>query len=163
MQARALPIAYVISIGSPAVLGVDDFLEVLADDLRIGGMGVYLEAIPDIAAFARAALALTLSIDALVVMKDVCRIDTSTPTGKRLSSCAGRPPPCCAPVRPRERAFAGGRNGCASPRQETQRSQACGCDVRDESCSWPNEPAPFTRAGYERPDMASAAQQHSIN
>jgi acyl-CoA synthetase (NDP forming) len=33
-----------------------DFLEVLADDPRIVGIGLYLEAIPDVAAFARAAI-----------------------------------------------------------------------------------------------------------
>jgi acetyl-CoA synthetase len=57
MQTRALPIACVLSIGNQAVLGVHDFLEVLADDPRIGGIGLYLEAIPDVAAFARASLA----------------------------------------------------------------------------------------------------------
>jgi acetate---CoA ligase (ADP-forming) len=57
MQARALPIACVISIGNQAVLRVHDLLDVLADDPRIGAIGLYLEAIPDIAAFARAALA----------------------------------------------------------------------------------------------------------
>ena len=49
MQARALPIACVLSIGNQAVLRVHDFLEVLADDPRIGGIGLYLEAIPDVA------------------------------------------------------------------------------------------------------------------
>jgi acetate---CoA ligase (ADP-forming) len=56
MQARGLPIACVLSIGNQAVLRVHDFLEVLADDPRIGGIGLYLEAIPDVAAFARAAI-----------------------------------------------------------------------------------------------------------
>ena len=56
MQARALPIACVLSIGNQAVLRVHDFVEVLADDPRIGGIGLYLEAIPDVAAFARAAI-----------------------------------------------------------------------------------------------------------
>jgi len=56
MQARALPIACVLSIGNQAVLRVHDFVQVLADDPRIGGIGLYLEAIPDLAAFARAAL-----------------------------------------------------------------------------------------------------------
>src|SRR5919106_929427 len=57
MQARALPIACVLSIGNQAVVGVHDVLEVLAEDPRIGGIGLYLEGLPDLAAFARAALA----------------------------------------------------------------------------------------------------------
>jgi acetate---CoA ligase (ADP-forming) len=56
MQARALPIACVLSIGNQAVLRVHDLLEVLADDPRIGGIGLYLEAIPDVGAFARVAI-----------------------------------------------------------------------------------------------------------
>jgi acyl-CoA synthetase (NDP forming) len=69
MQARALPIACVISIGNQAVLGVHDFLEVLADDPRIGAIGLYLEAIPDLAAFARATLACAEKGVPLVVIK----------------------------------------------------------------------------------------------
>jgi acetate---CoA ligase (ADP-forming) len=69
MQARALPIACVLSIGNQAVLRVHDFLEVLADDPRIGGIGLYLEAIPDIAAFARAALACAARGVPLVMIK----------------------------------------------------------------------------------------------
>jgi acyl-CoA synthetase (NDP forming) len=56
MQARALPIACVLSIGNQAIIQVHDLLEVLADDPRIGGIGLYLEAIPDVVAFARAAI-----------------------------------------------------------------------------------------------------------
>jgi acetate---CoA ligase (ADP-forming) len=56
MQARVLPIACVVSIGNQAVLRAHDFLQLLADDPRIAGIGLYLEAIPDVAAFAHAAI-----------------------------------------------------------------------------------------------------------
>ncbi|MDX1541671.1 MAG: acetate--CoA ligase family protein, partial [Geminicoccaceae bacterium] len=56
MQARALPIACVVSVGNQALLRVHDVIEAMADDPRVGAIGLYLEAIPDLAAFARAAL-----------------------------------------------------------------------------------------------------------
>jgi acyl-CoA synthetase (NDP forming) len=69
MQARVLPIACVISVGNQAVLRIHDFLEVLADDPRIGAIGLYLEAIPDVSAFARAALACADKAVPLVAIK----------------------------------------------------------------------------------------------
>ena len=89
MQARALPIACVLSVGNQAVLRIHDFLEVLADDPRIGAIGLYLEAIPDVTAFARAALACADKGVPLVAIK-VGRSEAGTRTAlSHTSSLSG--------------------------------------------------------------------------
>lgn len=52
---RSVPFAYVISTGNQAVLDLGDVIDVLLDDAAVTAIGVYLEAINDIPAFARAA------------------------------------------------------------------------------------------------------------
>lgn len=55
MTERSCPIGYVISVGNQAVLGVGDYIEALLEDKRISAIGIYLEGLNDVAAFARAA------------------------------------------------------------------------------------------------------------
>ena len=55
MQARSLPIAYMISIGNQAALGFADFIAALAEDERVSAIGLYIEGLTDVAAFSRAA------------------------------------------------------------------------------------------------------------
>lgn len=55
MQARALPIAYMISIGNQAALGFADYVAALAEDPRVSAIGLYIEGLTDVAAFSRAA------------------------------------------------------------------------------------------------------------
>ena len=52
---RSVPFAYVISAGNQAVLEVGHYIEALLDDDRVTVIGVYLEAIGDVAQFSRAA------------------------------------------------------------------------------------------------------------
>ena len=56
MQRRSLPIAQLVSIGNSAVTGVVDLIEAMLSDSRITAIGLYLEEIPDVAAFSRVAI-----------------------------------------------------------------------------------------------------------
>lgn len=52
---RSVPFAYVITSGNQVVLNVADFVDALADDPKVTAIGLYIEAVSDIAAFSRAA------------------------------------------------------------------------------------------------------------
>ena len=52
MNQRSLPFSYVISVGNQAVLGAEDYLEVLLDDEAVSAVGLYLEGLRDIPRFA---------------------------------------------------------------------------------------------------------------
>ena len=56
MQQRDLPIAYMITIGNQASLGVSEFIEAMLDDPRIKAIGILIEGINDIPAFSRVAI-----------------------------------------------------------------------------------------------------------
>lgn len=56
MNERSIPFAYVISAGAQAVLSIADYVEALADDTQVNAIGLYIEGLNDIPAFARAAL-----------------------------------------------------------------------------------------------------------
>ena len=55
LEARDLPVAYTISTGNEAGLGLADFIEFLAEDATVKAILVYVEQIRDTAAFTRAA------------------------------------------------------------------------------------------------------------
>ncbi|MEO9874606.1 MAG: acetate--CoA ligase family protein [Anderseniella sp.] len=55
MQARALPIAMVITVGNQTVTDVSDMIEALLDDERITAIGIHTEGIADVARFSRIA------------------------------------------------------------------------------------------------------------
>ncbi|MCP4328183.1 MAG: acetate--CoA ligase family protein [Alphaproteobacteria bacterium] len=52
MNRRSVPFAYVISAGNMAMLGVEDYLEVLIEDPAVAAIGLYLETLRDIPRFA---------------------------------------------------------------------------------------------------------------
>jgi len=56
MSARSLPLAYMVSAGNQAVLGLEDFLDAFADDDAVRAIGLHIEGLQDIPAFERAAL-----------------------------------------------------------------------------------------------------------
>ncbi|WP_108862253.1 acetate--CoA ligase family protein [Ruegeria sp. Alg231-54] len=56
MSARSLPLAYMVSAGNQAVLGLEDFLDAFADDPAVRAIGLHIEGLQDIPAFERAAL-----------------------------------------------------------------------------------------------------------
>ena len=55
MQARALPIAILATVGNKALHDMDDFIDALCDDPRITAIGLHIEGLTDIPGFARAA------------------------------------------------------------------------------------------------------------
>jgi acyl-CoA synthetase (NDP forming) len=55
MQNRALPIAYLATLGNQAVIGMAAVIEALLDDDRVTAIGLHIEGIDDPAALARAA------------------------------------------------------------------------------------------------------------
>ena len=57
MQRRSLPLAYLVSLGNQAVIGIEDCIAALLQDERVTAIGLYIEGIADIAAFERSALA----------------------------------------------------------------------------------------------------------
>ncbi|WP_243658702.1 acetate--CoA ligase family protein [Tamaricihabitans halophyticus] len=57
MQRRSLPIAHVITAGNAAVTGIPELIEALLADPRVTAIGLHLEGIADVGAFASAALA----------------------------------------------------------------------------------------------------------
>jgi len=56
MNERSVPFSYVISAGAQAVLSLADYVDVLADDPLVNAIGLYIEGLSDVPAFARAAL-----------------------------------------------------------------------------------------------------------
>jgi acyl-CoA synthetase (NDP forming) len=56
MADRALPLSHLISNGNQAVLEASDFIDVLVDDPRVSAIGLYVEELPDIPKFWRAAV-----------------------------------------------------------------------------------------------------------
>jgi acyl-CoA synthetase (NDP forming) len=56
MNERSVPFSYVISAGAQAILSIADYIDVLADDPHVNAIGLYIEGLSDVPAFARAAL-----------------------------------------------------------------------------------------------------------
>ncbi len=56
MQGRSLPVAYMISVGNQACLGLEDCVAVLIEDPRVTAIGLYIEGLADVPGFARAAV-----------------------------------------------------------------------------------------------------------
>lgn len=69
MQRRALPLAYLITVGNMAGTRIHDLIDALLDDRRVSAIGLHLESLEDVAALSRAAIkALQRSVP-LVVLK----------------------------------------------------------------------------------------------
>ena len=69
MEQRSVPIAYVISAGNQACLGIADYVAALLEDSRVTAIGLYIEGLADVAAFARAAAAALEKAVPLVALK----------------------------------------------------------------------------------------------
>ncbi len=69
MNHRSVPISIVISVGNQAVLAIEDYIDALVDDDRVTAIGLYIEGILDIEAFAAAALKALHLAKPLVVLK----------------------------------------------------------------------------------------------
>ncbi len=56
MSARSVPMAYMVSAGNQAVLGIEEFLDVFSGGPAVRAIGLHIEGLRNIAAFERAAL-----------------------------------------------------------------------------------------------------------
>lgn len=89
MADRSCPLAYVISVGNQAALGVHHFIEAMLDDPRVCAIGIYLEGLADVAAFSRAALrALVRGVPIVVLKAGTSELGTQL-TLSHTSSLAG--------------------------------------------------------------------------
>jgi acyl-CoA synthetase (NDP forming) len=66
---RDMPVAYNISIGNQAVLGLEDYIEVLAADPAVQALGICMEGIRDVPRFAAAAAAACANGIPIVALK----------------------------------------------------------------------------------------------
>ena len=69
MNARSVPISYVISAGIQALLAIEDYLELLLDEPAVTAVGLYIEGIRDIDRFAAAAIRAIEVNKPIVVLK----------------------------------------------------------------------------------------------
>jgi acetyl-CoA synthetase len=56
MQRRALPLAYLITVGNKAGDSMDSIIDALLNDPRVTAIGLHIEALDDVAAFSRVAI-----------------------------------------------------------------------------------------------------------
>ncbi|RFB79145.1 acetate--CoA ligase family protein [Methylovirgula sp. 4M-Z18] len=69
MQQRGLPLAYLIAVGNKAKGDISDWIEALLQDERVTAIGLHLEGLGDVAAFARATAAARAKRIPIVVVK----------------------------------------------------------------------------------------------
>ena len=69
MTQRSLPFSYVVSVGNQAVLGVEDYLEVLIDNDAVSAIGLYLEGLRDVPKFTDIAIRALRAGLPIVVLK----------------------------------------------------------------------------------------------
>jgi acyl-CoA synthetase (NDP forming) len=92
MQARGLPIAYVVAAGNQAQIGASDIAAALLDDDRVSAIGLYLEGFGDIRALEDFAARARLKGKPVVAIKigrsDKARLATMTHTASLAGSAA---------------------------------------------------------------------------
>jgi acyl-CoA synthetase (NDP forming) len=85
MNRRSAPLAYVVSAGNQAMLGVEDYLEVLVGDPAVAAIGLHLEGLRDATRFCQAAIGALEAGIPIVALKtgtsDIGRRLTTTHTG----------------------------------------------------------------------------------
>lgn len=85
MNQRSVPLAYVVSAGNQAMLGIEDYLEVLVDDPAVTAIGLHIEGLRDVPRFCDAAIRALEATVPIVVLKsgtsEIGRRLTVTHTG----------------------------------------------------------------------------------
>ncbi|MDZ7841858.1 MAG: acetate--CoA ligase family protein [Gammaproteobacteria bacterium] len=89
MQRRALPLAYLVSVGNLAVTGIDELVDALLDDPRVNAIGLHLEGLEDVAGFSRTAVKALERRVPLVVLKSGSSELGAETTVSHTSSLAG--------------------------------------------------------------------------
>lgn len=96
MQARGLPIGYVISVGNCAAVTVADLVEALLVDSRVSAIGLHLEGLGSVARFSQACLAARQAGVPIVVLKTGASAKGAALTLSHTSSLAGTDALCDA-------------------------------------------------------------------
>jgi acetyl-CoA synthetase len=96
MQARGLPIGYVISVGNCADVTPADLIEALVEDGRVSAIGLHLEGLGSIARFSEACLAARAGGVPLVALKTGASAKGAALTLSHTSSLAGADALCDA-------------------------------------------------------------------
>jgi acyl-CoA synthetase (NDP forming) len=85
MNRRSVPLAYVVSAGNQAMLGVEDYLDVLVGDPAVTAIGLHVEGLRDVSRFSEAAIRALEAAVPIVVLKsgtsEIGRRLTTTHTG----------------------------------------------------------------------------------
>jgi len=89
MQRRALPLAYLITVGNKAGDGMEALIEALLQDPRVSAIGLHIEGLDDVAAFSRAALLALQKKVPLVALKAGSSALGARTTMSHTSSLAG--------------------------------------------------------------------------
>lgn len=89
MQRRGLPIAYMLTLGNQAMVGMAEMIATLAGDDRVTAIGLHIEGVGDAAAFADAVLAARSSGKPIVVMKSGSSAQAAELTLSHTASLAG--------------------------------------------------------------------------
>jgi acyl-CoA synthetase (NDP forming) len=89
MSQRSLPLAYMVSAGNQAVLGLEDFLNVFVDDPAVRAIGLHIEGLQDIPRFERAALKALANGIPVVVLKTGSSAIGSALTASHTGSLSG--------------------------------------------------------------------------
>jgi acyl-CoA synthetase (NDP forming) len=90
MQARALPVAMVITVGNQTVTGVNDLLEHLIDDDRITAIGIHTEGLPDTGRFSELACRAHATGKPIVALKTGASEKGARATVSHTATLAGR-------------------------------------------------------------------------
>jgi acyl-CoA synthetase (NDP forming) len=90
MQARALPVAMVITVGNQTVTGVNDLLEHLIDDDRITAIGIHTEGLPDTGRFSELACRAHAAGKPIVALKTGASEKGARATVSHTATLAGR-------------------------------------------------------------------------
>jgi acetyl-CoA synthetase len=96
MQARALPIGYVVSVGNCADVTPADLIEALIEDERVSAIGLHLEGLGSVSRFSEACLAARAAGVPLVALKTGASAKGAALTLSHTSSLAGADALCDA-------------------------------------------------------------------
>lgn len=89
MQQRGLPIAYMLTLGNQAMVGMADVIRTLVDDDRVTALGLHIEGIGDATSFADAVRMARVAGKPIVVMKSGSSAQAADLTFSHTASLAG--------------------------------------------------------------------------
>ncbi len=89
MSQRSLPLTHMISAGNQAVLGIEDFIEVLCENPAVRAIGLHIEGLQDVARFERAALKAMAHDTPVVALKTGSSVIGSALTESHTGSLSG--------------------------------------------------------------------------